>query len=176
MKLIGLRFAAITGIAVTILCFFLLLKINTLEAENHQLKGDNLALKQNVISHQDAIEHYQEELARLSELDKQHTKALTDAKNDISRLNDELRNNTKRVYIKADCPNSDNHTTATAGMGNATAARLTETAQQDYLRLLEMMAENKAQTEYLIDYTNRLLQYINELNHEKACKPTRYLN
>ncbi|EEG83143.1 hypothetical protein PROPEN_03907 [Proteus penneri ATCC 35198] len=67
-----------------------------------------------------AIEHYQEELTRLSELDKQHTKALTDAKNDIIRLNDELRNHTKRVYIKADCPNPDNHTTATAGMGDAT--------------------------------------------------------
>ncbi|QER01324.1 lysis protein [Proteus mirabilis] len=150
----------------------LIFKFDALLTENSQLKGDNLALKQSVINHQDAIEHYQEELARLSELDKQHTKALTDAKNDISRLNDELRNNTKRVYIKADCPNSDNRTTATAGMGNATSARLTETAQQDYLRLLEMMAENKAQTEYLIDYTNRLLQYINKLNHEKACKPT----
>lgn len=150
----------------------LIFKFDALLTENSQLKGDNLALKQSVINHQDAIEHYQKELARLSELDKQHTKALTDAKNDISRLNDELRNNTKRVYIKADCPNSDNRTTATAGMGNATSARLTETAQQDYLRLLEMMAENKAQTEYLIDYTNRLLQYINKLNHEKACKPT----
>lgn len=150
----------------------LIFKFDALLTENSQLKGDNLALKQSVISHQDAIEHYQEELARLSELDKQHTKALTDAKNDISRLNDELRNNTKRVYIKADCPNSDNRTTVTAGLGNATPARLTETAQQDYLRLLEMMAENKAQTEYLIDYTNRLLQYINKLNHEKACKPT----
>ncbi|HCS0999046.1 lysis protein [Proteus mirabilis] len=150
----------------------LIFKFDALLTENSQLKGDNLALKQSVISHQDAIEYYQEELARLSELDKQHTKALTDAKNDISRLNDELRNNTKRVYIKADCPNSDNRTTATAGMGNATPARLTETAQQDYLRLLEMMAENKAQTEYLIDYTNQLLQYINKLNHEKACKPT----
>ncbi|MCW9686816.1 lysis protein [Proteus mirabilis] len=149
----------------------LIFKFDALLTENSQLKGDNLALKQSVISHQDAIEHYQEELARLSELDKQHTKALTDAKNDISRLNDELRNNTKRVYIKADCPNSDNRTTATAGMGDATPARLTETAQQDYLRLLEMMAENKEQTEYLIDYTNRLLQYINKLNHEKACKP-----
>ncbi|MCE9838574.1 lysis protein [Proteus terrae] len=149
----------------------LIFKFDALLTENSQLKGDNLALKQNVISHQDAIERYQKELTRLSELDKQHTKALTDAKNDISRLNDELRNNTKRVYIKADCPNSDNRTTATAGMGNATTARLTKTAQQDYLRLLEMMAENKAQTEYLIDYTNRLLQYINELNHEKACKP-----
>ncbi|HIH5821292.1 TPA: lysis protein [Proteus mirabilis] len=150
----------------------LIFKFDALLTENSQLKGDNLALKQNVISHKNAIEHYQEELTRLSELDKQHTKALTDAKNDISRLNDELRNNTKRVYIKADCPNSDNRTTATAGMGDATSARLTETAQQDYLRLLEMMAENKAQTEYLIDYTNRLLQYINKLNHEKACKPT----
>ncbi|HIH6172791.1 TPA: lysis protein [Proteus mirabilis] len=150
----------------------LIFKFDALLTENSQLKGDNLALKQNVISHKNAIEHYQEELTRLSELDKQHTKALTDAKNDISRLNDELRNNTKRVYIKADCPNSDNRTTATAGMGDATSARLTETAQQDYLRLLEMMAENKAQTEYLIDYTNQLLQYINKLNHEKACKPT----
>lgn len=135
----------------------LIFKFDALLTENSQLKGDNLALKQSVISHQDAIEYYQEELARLSELDKQHTKALTDAKNDISRLNDELRNNTKRVYIKADCPNSDNRTTVTAGLGNATPARLTETAQQDYLRLLEMMAENKAQTEYLIDYTNQLL-------------------
>ncbi|HEK2841514.1 TPA: lysis protein [Proteus mirabilis] len=149
----------------------LIFKFDALLTENSQLKGDNLALKQNVISHQDAIERYQKELTRLSELDKQHTKAITDAKNDISRLNDELRNNTKRVYIKADCPNSDNRTTATVGMGDATPARLTETAQQDYLRLLEMMAENKAQTEYLIDYTNRLLQYINKLNHEKACKP-----
>lgn len=149
----------------------LIFKFDALLTENSQLKGDNLALKQNVISHKNAIEQYQDELTRLSELDKQHTKALTDAKNDISRLNDELRNNTKRVYIKADCPNSDNRTTATAGMGDATPARLTETAQQDYLRLLEMMAENQAQTEYLIDYTNQLLQYINKLNHEKACKP-----
>lgn len=149
----------------------LIFKFDALLTENSQLKGDNLALKQNVISHKNAIEHYQNELTRLSELDKQHTKALTDAKNDISHLNDELRNNTKRVYIKADCHNPDNHTTATAGMGNATPARLTKTAEQDYLRLLEMMAENKAQTEYLIDYTNRLLQYINKLNHEKACKP-----
>ncbi|WP_249717902.1 lysis protein [Proteus faecis] len=149
----------------------LIFKFDALLTENSQLKDDNFALKQNVISHKNAIEHYQDELTRLSELDKQHTKALTDAKNDISRLNDELRNNTKRVYIKADCPNSDNHTAATAGMGDATTARLTKTAQQDYLRLLEMMAENNAQTEYLIDYTNRLLQYINKLNHEKACKP-----
>ncbi|MGK5722368.1 hypothetical protein ACSNKL_19740, partial [Proteus mirabilis] len=59
----------------------LIFKFDALLTENSQLKGDNLALKQNVISHQDAIERYQEELARLSELDKQHTKALTDAKN-----------------------------------------------------------------------------------------------
>ncbi|EMJ7209661.1 TPA: lysis protein [Proteus mirabilis] len=163
---------ALLIIVAGVMGLLLIFKFDALLTENSQLKGDNLALKKSVISHQDAIEHYQEELARLSELDKQHTKALTDAKNDISRLNDELRNNTKRVYIKADCPNSDNHTTATAGMGDATPARLTETAQQDYLRLLEMMAENKAQTEYLIDYTNRLLQYINKLNHEKACKST----
>ncbi|MBG2742710.1 lysis protein [Proteus mirabilis] len=150
----------------------LIFKFDALLTENSQLKGDNLTLKQNIISHQDAIERYQKELTHLSELDKQHTKALTDAKNNISKLNDELHNNTKRVYIKADCPNPDNHTATTAGMGNATPARLTETAQQDYLRLLEMMAENQEQTEYLIDYTNRLLQYIKELNHEKACKPT----
>ncbi|QAV24712.1 lysis protein [Proteus hauseri] len=150
----------------------LIFKFDALLTENSQLKGDNLALKRNVISHQDAIERYQKELTRLSELDKKHTKALTDAKNDINQLNDELRNNTKRVYIKADCPNPDNRTAATAGMGDAPPARLTETAQQDYLRLLEMMAENRAQTEYLIDYTNRLLQYINKLNYEKACKPT----
>ncbi|MEQ5139415.1 lysis protein [Proteus vulgaris] len=149
----------------------LIFKFDALLTENSKLKGVNLALKQNIISHQDAIECYQKELTRLSELDKQHTKALTDAKNNISQLNDELRNNTKRVYIKADCPHPDNRTATTAGMGDATPARLTETAQQDYLRLLEMMAENKAQTEYLIDYTSRLLQYINELNHEKACQP-----
>lgn len=58
----------------------LIFKFDALLTENSQLKGDNLALKKSVISHQDAIEHYQEELARLSELDKQHTKALTDAK------------------------------------------------------------------------------------------------
>lgn len=164
----NILFIIVAGVMGLLLIF----KFDALLTENSQLKGDNLALKQNVISHKNAIEHYQDELTRLSELDKQHTKALTDAKNDISQLNDELRNNTKRVYIKADCPNPDNHTTATAGMGNATPARLTETAQQDYLRLLEMMTENQAQTEYLIDYTNRLLQYIKELNHEKACNPT----
>ncbi|WP_368875393.1 lysis protein [Proteus mirabilis] len=159
-------------IVVGVMGLLLIFKFDALLTENSQLKDDNFALKQNIISHKNTIEHYQDELTRLSELDKQHTKAMTDAKDNISRLNDELRNNTKRVYIKADCPNPDNHTATTAGMGNATPARLTETAQQDYLRLLEMMAENKAQTEYLIDYTNRLLQYIKELNHEKACKPT----
>ncbi|HHZ7353655.1 TPA: lysis protein [Proteus mirabilis] len=171
-----MKWHVLIGIVAGVMGLLLIFKFDALLTENSQLKDNNLVLKQNIINHKNAIEHYQEELTRLSELDKQHTKALTDAKNDISQLNDELRNHTKRVYIKADCPNPDNRTTATAGMGDASPARLTETAQQDYLRLLEMMAENKAQTEYLIDYTNRLLQYINELNYEKACQPTRYLN
>ena len=59
-------FIIVTGVMGLLLIF----KFDALLTENSQLKGDNLALKENVISHQDAIERYQEELTRLSELDK----------------------------------------------------------------------------------------------------------
>ncbi|MBW3470541.1 lysis system i-spanin subunit Rz [Proteus vulgaris] len=121
-----------------------------------RLKGDTLALKQNVNSHQDAIDRYQKELTRLSEQEHNTTQGANRMQKMIlAQLNDELRNNTKRVYIQSRLPQPPIITPPPPpAMGNATPRTTYRTAQQDYLRLLEMMAENQAQTEYLIDYTN----------------------
>ncbi|WP_240798167.1 lysis protein [Vibrio sp. H11] len=84
----------------------------------------------------------------------EHAEQLSAATEEIDRLSDRLRTGPERVFVKADCPTAVPDTTSTGSVGDAAAARLTQAAEQDYLRLRRMMAENLQQTKYLQDYIN----------------------
>ncbi|ELX7502047.1 lysis protein [Vibrio fluvialis] len=92
------------------------------------------------------------QIKSFNEIGARHAEELTAAQEEIDNLRDRLSSGPERVYVKADCPAAVPDKPGTGSVGDATAARLTEAAQQDYLRLRQMMAENLQQTKYLQDY------------------------
>ncbi|NBL88840.1 lysis protein [Proteus sp. G2673] len=93
---------------------------------------------------------YQTRITRLNQLDIKYTQELASAKVEIDRLRDDIRNGSKRVYVKAECPKSASNPTESGS--NESSARLNKTVEQDYLRLREMIVENEQQTLYLQEY------------------------
>ncbi|WP_431311337.1 lysis protein [Morganella morganii] len=112
---------------------------------------DNYQLLSSQFSEQVAInKDYKSRIQSLHELDTMYTQELANAKTEIDSLRDAVKSGTKRVYIKAECPKAGTNTTESGS--NEAAPRLSETTEQDYWRLREMMAENEKQTLYLQDY------------------------
>ncbi len=114
------------------------------------LKGDHSTLKDK-FSEQVAITvDYEKRINSLHELDTKHTTELINAKAEIDKLRNDVRNGTQRVYINAECPKLK--TNSTKSGGNESTARLSDAVEQDYWRLREMMTENEKQTLYLQNY------------------------
>lgn len=93
---------------------------------------------------------YQARITRLNQLDIRHSQELASAKNEIDGLRDDIRNGSKRVYVKAECPAVTKNSTESGS--NENTARLNKAVEQDYLRLREMIVENEQQTLYLQNY------------------------
>ncbi|RZQ02603.1 lysis protein [Vibrio vulnificus] len=98
------------------------------------------------------LKEQREKIATFNRLSTKYSEELANAKAEIQMLSDSLRSGPKRVYVKASCPPAVSNTDTAGGVGDAGAARLTEPAREDYLRLRMMMAENERQTKYLQDY------------------------
>ncbi|WP_337234668.1 lysis protein [Proteus terrae] len=84
---------------------------------------------------------YQARIKSLHDLDVKHTQELNNAKTEISRLRDLSERHPERVYIKANCSKSEGVTTS--GVANATTARPTDTAIQNYWLLRERIIESE---------------------------------
>lgn len=122
-----------------------IVRVNQLTKENRLL---HTQLAEQILLHDD----FQRRITQLNQLDVQHTKELTHAKVQINHLRDAVNAGYKRVYVQAECPKySENSTQSTS---NDTTSRLNKTAEQDYVRLREMIIENEQQTMYLQHYIN----------------------
>ncbi|ENI4487178.1 lysis protein [Vibrio fluvialis] len=123
--------------------------------ERERRQSAELELSQ-VTAHRDSlIDLNNKQIAQIksfNEIGARHAEELTAAQEEIDNLRDRLSSGPERVYVKADCPAAVPDHSGAGSVGNATAARLTEAAQQDYIRLRQMMAENLQQTKYLQDY------------------------
>ncbi|OEJ08019.1 endopeptidase, partial [Shigella sp. FC1967] len=109
-------------------------KINTLTKNNKELT--------NTLEEQKAINaDYQVRIERLNQLDIKYTQELASAKNEIDGLRDDIRNGSKRVYVKAEC--SKISTNSTSRLDDATTARPTDTAIRNYWLLRERIAESE---------------------------------
>ena len=118
-------------------------RINALTENNKELTA---TLEEQKVINTD----YQVRIERLNQLDIRHTQELVNAKNEISRLRDDIRNGSRRVYIKANCPKSTSN--PTTSMANATTARPTDTAIRNYWLLRERIAESEQMIKGLQDY------------------------
>ncbi|MDE9464662.1 lysis protein [Xenorhabdus bovienii] len=88
----------------------------------------------------------------LHEQDAKRLKVLANAKSKIDQLSDDLRTNTQRVFVKAECPVRE--TSAPSGVDSSRPARLEKDAEQDYVRLLGELETLEAQFLGLRDYVN----------------------
>ena len=118
-------------------------RINTLTENNKEL---TTALEEQ----KDINIDYQVRIERLNQLDTRHTQELVNAKNEIDSLRDDIRNGTKRVYIKAECPTSDSGTPSGLDVSRpTTVARDTE---ENILNLMEQIENLERQYLGLRDY------------------------
>ncbi|MEY0486371.1 lysis protein [Providencia rettgeri] len=126
--------------------------LNWQVSENQKLTNENERLSSQLSEQIDINADYEKRINSLHELDTKHTTELTNAKAEIDKLRDDVRSGRKRVYINAECPKPEANTSESGS--NEISARLSETTEQDYWRLREMMAENEKQTLYLQNYIN----------------------
>ena len=91
------------------------------------------------------------------QLDKQRFQEMSDAKNQIDNLRDQLAAGTKRVLVRATCP-AVLSSTRTTGVDDARSPELTADARQDYLHLREQIVTTEAQLQGLQDYIRQVVQ------------------
>lgn len=123
--------------------------------ERERRQSAELELSQVTAQRDSLIDLNNKQIAQIksfNEIGARHAEKLTAAQEEIDNLRDRLSSGPERVFVKADCPAAMPDKPGAGSVGDATAARLTEAAQQDYLRLRQMMAENLQQTKYLQDY------------------------
>ncbi|MGI2879349.1 lysis protein [Vibrio furnissii] len=123
--------------------------------ERERRQSAELELNQVVAQRNSLIELNSKQIAQIktyNELGIKHAAELSAAQEEIDRLGASLRSANVRLRVKAVCPAPMPFTTSARSMGDEVSPRLTEAAQQDYLRLQRMMAENLQQTKYLQDY------------------------
>lgn len=105
----------------------------------------------------------QAESARLAviardDLDKKNFEEMTNAKNEIEDLRDQLTAGTKRVLVRAICPTAVPAAPGPTSVDDAREPELTAVARQDYLRLREQIVTTEAQLQGLQDYIRQVVQ------------------
>lgn len=98
-----------------------------------------------------------EALQARDELDKQRFQEMSDAKNQIDSLRDQLVAGTKRVRVRATCPAVPAAASPTS-VDDAGNPEITAAARQDYLRLREQIVTTEAQLQGLQGYVRQVVQ------------------
>jgi prophage endopeptidase len=93
------------------------------------------------------------------QLDKQRFQEMSDAKNQIDSLRDQLAAGTKRVLVRATCPAVPSATGPT-GLDDAKDPALTTAAGQDYLRLRDQIVTTEAQLAGLQEYVRQVVPVV----------------
>ncbi|ELQ6121957.1 lysis protein [Cronobacter sakazakii] len=94
----------------------------------------------------DTIKDMETRQRDVAALDAKYTKELADAQSTINQLERDVATGKRRLQLNATC------TTGTGSMGDASTARLTDSAQRDYFTLRERIETVTKQVDYLQDY------------------------
>ena len=120
----------------------------------NQMQSLNTQLKEitQVANQQKAdLENIQRQRVQAAALDIKVTQELANAKSEIERLRTDLGNGTKRLRIAASCPKLP-ETTVSTGKPDAASPRLNDSAERDYLSLVERIGTATAMINGLQSY------------------------
>ncbi|WP_238116673.1 lysis protein [Vibrio cincinnatiensis] len=145
-----LKFITLAVLVLSLIASSSLLYVKTVQLDSAKQKLSDANLK--IDSYVKSQKLQKQRIEKLAEIGDQSAKELRDAHDEINRLADRLRSGPKRVYVKASCPKPVSDSTTTGSVGDAAAARLSDTAREDYLRLRRMIVDNEQQIKYLQSY------------------------
>lgn len=130
------------GVTLIALCAlaFLVYSNQGLRQERETLQRDNKRLA-------GQIEWQNKTQIAVATIDENRSRELTDAKNKIDDLQRDVDAGRRRLRLNASC-----QAAGTAGMVDATAARLTDAAQRDYFTLRKRIETANSQIAGLQDY------------------------
>ncbi len=100
---------------------------------------------------QQTIDDMQVRQRDVAALDAKYTKELADAKDTISDLRRDVDSGKRRLQLNATC---EKHPASAGSVGDATTARLNDSAQRDYFTLRERISTITGQVSYLQQYIN----------------------
>ncbi|MCE0495762.1 lysis protein [Vibrio salinus] len=143
-KVIGTAICTITFLLLIMLYMYERGRANSLEEKYKNAQSQITALA-------DTAKKQKLLIADFSALSKQHAEEMTNARNKIDELESGLADSTKRLRVNAVCPELSEAGT-TGSVGHAATARLTDAAQQNYLRLRRKIEEVNGQVSYLQNY------------------------
>ncbi|WP_404810666.1 lysis protein [Yersinia enterocolitica] len=105
---------------------------------------------------QTTLDQIETQRQAVAAIDIKHTKELADAKSENERLRADIANGTKRLQLNATCPKPVSKTTSPASVPDDASARLTDSAQRDYLSLRERIGIATSQINGLQAYINNV--------------------
>jgi prophage endopeptidase len=136
-----------------------LIGLLTIKHERDLLVSDLAASSAEVVQLKAQAESARLSLLARDDLDKKNFEEMTNAKNEIEGLRDQLAAGTKRVLVRATCP-AVQPSTGTTGVDDAREPALTANAEQDYLRLREQIITTEAQLHGLQEYIRQVVQVV----------------
>ncbi|WP_258019060.1 lysis protein [Yersinia kristensenii] len=101
---------------------------------------------------QATLDKIETQLQTVAAIDIKYTKELADAKSENERLRADIANGTKRLQLNATCAKPVSKTTGPASVPDDASARLTDSAERDYLSLRERIGIATSQISGLQDY------------------------
>ncbi|WP_283010845.1 lysis protein [Cronobacter turicensis] len=98
----------------------------------------------------DTIKDMETRQRNVAALDAKYTQELADAQSTINQLERDVATGKRRLQLNATC--TANGASSPGGLGDASTARLTDSAQRDYFTLRERIETVTKQVGYLQDY------------------------
>ena len=120
------------------------------------LNRDVVELNKVAKQQQATLDQIETQRQAVAAIDIKYTKELADAKSENERLRADIANGTKRLQLNATCTKPVSKTSGTASIPDDAPARLTESAERDYLSLRERIGIATSQINGLQAYINNV--------------------
>ncbi len=127
----------VTAILIAVLTIFLLFGVTYYQGRVTTLKRDVAEITAVANQQKKDLQLIEVQRQAVAAIDIKYTKELADAKSENERLRADIANGTKRLQLNATCTKPVSKTTGPASVPDDASARLTESAQRDYISLRE---------------------------------------
>ncbi len=127
----------VTAILIAVLTIFLLFGVTYYQGRVATLQRDVAEITAVANQQKKDLQLIEVQRQIVAAIDIKYTKELADAKSENERLRADIASGTKRLQLNATCTKPVSKTTGPASITDDGSARLTESAERDYLSLRE---------------------------------------